>query len=903
MANPCFAVVDLETTGNQLDHDAIIQIGITFVRNNQIIDTYHSMINTDLNIPPFIQALTSIEKEMLDEAPYFSEIAQDIFSLIKDCVFVAHNVSFDLKFLQKAFSSVHINFQPRKVIDTLELFKITFPTDKSYQLSELANNHGVELQQAHRADEDATTTAKLMIIAFQKLQQLPIDTLKQIYYLSKRLKYDLYDIIFEMVRAHNDMTLEKKFARFEQIIYKKQTDFKAPSHKLELNLRELYQHVTERLGLVYRPQQVYLAEIILDQLMHSEKSMIEAPPGSGKSLAYLLAALVYNFETGKHVMISTNTKILQHQLIEKDIPSLKQALQININASIIKSKKDYISLGLISEILKEKVTNYDVNILKIQLLVWITETETGDIQELNLKGGQKMYFEQKIETYVPIKNDIHYYNYLKRNAHNIQVGITNHAHLIYAAQDNTIYQLFDDCIIDEAHRLPDYALNQVTNALSYADIKYQLGLIGKTENEKLLQEIDELEQKRILEKLDISPIDVFGLKMNISEIHELNETLFEEMYAIIQREEVYSDEMQKEHFVFNFNTSTLEKHLSKIIDKLNHTLEFFNNMSHKTVKTFRKQLLYINDKYKNILQSLKDEHQCYLSIKNLDQKSTINLHVKDYAVKDILTSQVLNKFSALTFISGTLTFNHSFDTYKKWFHAPSNINTYEIDTPAPSSKNRTTLFIPTDIDSYDYQNIEDYIHGMVNYIVEFVSTIESKCLILFTSYKMMYAVYELLYELPELENYILLTQQQNQNYKLIQQFNSFDKAILLGTNTFFEGFDFQAHGIKCVMISKLPFMNQYNTKYWLMKSEFDQPFKEYVLPDAVTRFRQGLGRLIRTETDQGIIVSFDDRLQTSNYKQFFNQSLKDYRQRKGDIKQFNKILKKIKEKYRHDFDL
>ena len=214
--------------------------------------------------------------------------------------------------------------------------------------------------------------------------------------------------------------------------------------------------------------------------MHSEKAMIETPLGSGKSLAYLLAALMYNIETGRHVMISTNTKLLQSQLLEKDIPALNQALDFKVNATLIKSKNDYISLGLISQILKEETNNYEVSILKMQLLIWITETHTGDIQELNLKGGQKMYFDQKIETYVPVRHDIHYYNYLKRNAQNIQIGITNHAHLIHSDAENSIYQMFDDCIIDEAHRLPDYALNQVTNELNYADIKYQLGLIGKT---------------------------------------------------------------------------------------------------------------------------------------------------------------------------------------------------------------------------------------------------------------------------------------------------------------------------------------------------------------------------------------------------------------------------------------
>ena len=86
--------------------------------------------------------------------------------------------------------------------------------------------------------------------------------------------------------------------------------------------------------------------------MHNDKAMIEAPLGSGKSLAYLLAALMYNIETGRHVMISTNTKLLQNQLLLKDIPSINQALNFKINATLIKSKSEYISLGLISQILK-----------------------------------------------------------------------------------------------------------------------------------------------------------------------------------------------------------------------------------------------------------------------------------------------------------------------------------------------------------------------------------------------------------------------------------------------------------------------------------------------------------------------------------------------------------------------
>lgn len=126
----------------------------------------------------------------------------------------------------------------------------------------------------------------------------------------------------------------------------------------------MYSEVVKSLNLTYRPQQLYLSEIILEQLMHNDKAMIEAPLGSGKSLAYLLAALMYNIETGRHVMISTNTKLLQNQLLLKDIPSINQALNFKINATLIKSKSEYISLGLISQILKDETTNYEVNILK-----------------------------------------------------------------------------------------------------------------------------------------------------------------------------------------------------------------------------------------------------------------------------------------------------------------------------------------------------------------------------------------------------------------------------------------------------------------------------------------------------------------------------------------------------------
>lgn len=894
MSNKRYAIVDLETTGNQVDYDDIIQIGISFVENNQIVDQYHSMVKTDLEIPTFIQALTSIEKDMLAQAPYFNSIAQEVYNKLQNCIFVAHNVNFDLNFLQHAFKRCHIHYAPAQTIDTLELFKIAFPMEKSYQLGELADALGISLGQAHRADEDARATALLMIKAFKRFEKLPIETIKQLYFLSKHLKYQLDYYFFELVRTASKQEEQNQYAQFLRIYYKPIPDLKETRFHFEGNIKELYQTIVNHAGYQYRETQLYMAETIFNQIMHNEKTLIEADTGSGKSLAYLIAALMFHIETGEHVMISTNTKLLQNQLLTHDIPVINRALNTQIHARMIKSKQDYISLGLVRQIIDENTSNYEVNLLKMQLLIWLLHTETGDIQELNLRGAQEMYFHQKVETYVPVKNDVHYYHYIKQNARRIQIGVTNHAHLMYSSPDDTIYQLFNHCIIDEAHRLPDYAFEKSIKEVNYADIKYQLGLIGKSEKEKLLRQLYFLENTRKAQKLDIPPIDIFSIKQDVDQIHADNEYLFDVLFEQAHQSKIYEDESTKTFYVYEIESQHIKQPLNRLIHQINQTLENFNNMKHKSVKTIRKHLLYIRDLMKHFESALNHDEPFYISLKNTHQKSTLIIHIKENKIKTTLTEKVLKKFDSVTFISGTLTFNGSFDAYKKWFN-DENFKSF-IMKSSNSHSSKGHLFLPTDIERYDYQSHDDYVQSIVSYIIDYANVVQGKCLVLFTSYKMLNEVMAYLQDLESLEDYVILSQQPSQNVKIVQQFNHFDKAILLGTSMFFEGFDYQATGIKCVMITKLPFMSQYHAKPVLLKDEFDNIFKDYILPEAVSRFKQGLGRLLRNENDEGIIVSFDNRLIHQHYRHFFNDAIEPFQRYEGNIEQFDALLNKLNSK-------
>ena len=158
-----FAVVDLETTGNNKNRDSIIQLSIVFVEDMQIVDQYSTFLSDDTDLSPFIRELTGIKPNMLKGAPKFNDIAEEVAAMLQGCIFTAHNVEFDLGFLKTALKNADIRYEPVYKIDTVELTKIFMPTLERFQLSEVARTIGLDLSNAHRADEDARATSELLI--------------------------------------------------------------------------------------------------------------------------------------------------------------------------------------------------------------------------------------------------------------------------------------------------------------------------------------------------------------------------------------------------------------------------------------------------------------------------------------------------------------------------------------------------------------------------------------------------------------------------------------------------------------------------------------------------------------------------------------------------------------------
>ncbi|WP_396129643.1 exonuclease domain-containing protein [Exiguobacterium mexicanum] len=181
-----YVIVDLETTGHSVKSgDELIEFAAVVVQGSEVIERYSTLIRPSRPIPPFITQLTTITNQDVADAPTFEDVIPDIWKMLDGRIFVAHNVSFDLNFLNESLELAgYIPFQGRS-IDTVELARILYPTLESHALESLAETFNLVHTEAHRALSDAEATAELFIRLVERLRALPLVTLKQLRRLSE----------------------------------------------------------------------------------------------------------------------------------------------------------------------------------------------------------------------------------------------------------------------------------------------------------------------------------------------------------------------------------------------------------------------------------------------------------------------------------------------------------------------------------------------------------------------------------------------------------------------------------------------------------------------------------------------------------------------------------------------
>ncbi|MCU7556742.1 helicase C-terminal domain-containing protein [Macrococcus capreoli] len=853
-----YAIVDIETTGNNLDVDEMIQIGVCIMQNNTIIDTFDSFVHTVQTIPPFIQSLTKINNHMIENAPTFHDFAARLNDMLEGCVFVAHNVDFDLNFLKKYFNECNINYQPKYIMDTVDVFKIVFPEMERYQLSYLSEQLHVDLTNAHRAIDDAIATANILMIALEKLNNLPMNTLKSLYQFAKSMRYHFDEVLFDLIREYKGCAMP--FETTLGLSYVKKIKHSAPLH-IDETFESFFKRIIASLDFVYRKEQYELSFEIYLSLKHQSEITIEAELGSGKTLSYLLAAAYFISETRQSVLISTSTIALQNQMIDYDIALLKHC-GLPLPFQIIKSKSHYLTIEFVDYVLKDQKSNHDILILKMQLLIFLMSGQDGDIERLNLNGGRKIYFELMRSLYLPKQQETYLFDLLSDAAH---IGITNHAHLLSNRKQN-VFEQYQHLIIDEAHQILNYALKYTTLAIKYQDLKY---IISQT-----LQEFD---TSGVSQKQKLSDLTFFQYGSINNELHQMNEK-YEQLFDYLLQH-YYSDRIVKAEL-------TAQDEISLLLHEIKQTLATIALVPNIT-KMQRKMIENLMHTFERFVQNIDAQGALYLLFNN-HNKSGIQIILKENKIRSVIEQYIINAFDAKIFISGTINSINEHNVLSDLFMESKKYIKFE----SSFDKVKAPLFIPNDIPQFNYQHQDEYIEKCLEYILLYLNRYDGKALILLNSYQQVELLRDYLYDTAL--DQVILTQNSDVNTtKLNQQFNQLEKGVLLATQTFYEGIDFKYSGVKCVMIVSLPFMHPKDINIALMKDEVDDVFLDYQVPVAVNKLHQATGRLIRTENDKGWMICFDRRIVDSRYANKFKHILRNYELFEGAIEDFESFLSQV----------
>lgn len=927
-----YVVIDLETTGNNPKKgDKIIQFAAVVIEDGVITESFSSLINPQKPIPAFIEELTGLEDEMVKDAPLFAEIAAKVNSLLDGAYFVAHNILFDLSFLQEELIQAGYEGFYGSVLDTVEMARILFPTADGYKLSDLAAKEDLHHDRPHQADSDAQVTAELFLILLENLAALPSVTLRQLSQLAGGLKSDLQQLIDEIIleknqtnenipeviEIYNTLALKKYLNNSNASSYFDKYIYPASEQEKKAIVSQGFSAFEKRIG------QFQMMDGVYQSFKNKQHTLIEAGTGVGKSIGYLLPAAYFAKENSLPIVVSTHTTQLQEQILYKEIPQLVKMLPFSVKTVLLKGRNHYICLDKFSRSLLEENDNYDTTLTKMQILVWLTDTVTGDRDELNLSSGGNIFWnkiknEQTIFTRKSPWQERDFYLRAKNEAMTADIIVTNHSLLLSdLTAESSILPEFHYAIIDEGHHFEKVASQFFGHTLDYLTTRLLLAQFGQYDQRLLFYDLEEMlklvegKKEDLIEVAKLNKI-VLDLNYEMDEFFKLT-ALFAKAKSTARnginrvkvrftREDRRKDSAALVHSAERF-AFLLKDFQSAITDRLEWITNRKELLSSQHKGKLEDIITFINDL--EVLRS--NVQECFLreekDVKWIEldfrsQQNVTTFFAQPAFVAASLRDSLFNVKKAVVMTSATLTVNNSFDFIMKELGLDPE-STMRMTIPSPFAYNdQVQLLIPEDLPEIKTVSLDEYVIAITEHIITIAEATKGRMLILFTAYDMLKKTYELIKESGFLNDYAMIAQgiTSGSRTRLTRNFQRYDKAILLGTSSFWEGVDIPGEDLSCLVIVRLPFSPPdeplTEAKCQIINQQGGNAFMEYSLPEAILRFKQGFGRLIRTETDRGIMFVFDKRIMTTKYGRSFLKSIPDVPVKKGNIDDLVEIIDK-----------
>ena len=667
-------------------------------------------------------------------------------------------------------------------------------------------------------------------------------------------------------------------------------------------------------GFEHRPEQEEMLDAVTDAIYNQHHLVIEGGTGVGKSLAYLLPAALFAVSKGQRVVVSTNTINLQEQLMGKDIPALQSVLEESgilepgaLKVAQLKGRANYLCLRRWGQLSRAESLSVDDAKLLAKTSVWLQDTESGDRGEINLLGRDAVTWNHISAGEKGFCLDMRdgspcFLRAARQRAEQAHVIVVNHALLMTdLALGGGLIPEYNNVIIDEAHHLEEAATNQFGFELPQNELERvwePAGRLSADVRQALTAEDSEA-------TVQAGQSAIAAMETEGPRLRESWEVLFQtiEMLHASQRRGRNREQGDQNQLlitpIVRSASAWAELHLAweNLDARLTQARNAVSNLR-KFLDSNRLQaapdqsaLSVEADSLTDGLQQLAGRLQSILDAEgeaseqdihwlNVNpSQNTISLHSAPLDVSGILAEKLFDEKDCVVLTSATLSTGGDFEYLKRRvgfppFHSPPEGGKQgrELLVGSPFDYERAAqALIPEDMPQ---PNANGYVGTATDVLSQLGLALEGRTMALFTSHSSLRAVAQRLRPLLEPHGIPVLAQGVDGSAPYIMSaFADEPGSVLLGTASFWEGVDMPSGLLKALVITRLPFQVPSDPIVQSRSALYDDPFSEYSVPNAVLRFRQGIGRLIRNKDDRGNIVILDSRIISHGYGRTFQESM------------------------------
>ena len=866
-----FVILDLETTGLNPDVDRVIQIALLKKHQDQL-KTLDFFVNPQKIVPAFVRRLTGFGDLDFSCYPSIDELIGPVREFIGESLVIGHQITFDLTFLKRAGLVI------ADWLDTLEWARIALPLESSYRLENLvADEEGF-----HDARNDVMATYRLLERIRTSLGQLPQSTQRDLRYLLGN-EWDWWEanegpssVSSPLDEPRSEQNTSDDLASFHHNFHSREW-LKNPD-----NIDKNFQHFERR------PAQEAMITAVEEAYRDESVLLVEAGTGTGKSLAYLIPAVLQSLKAGERTVVATYTLALQEQLWTKDLPMARQDLPLAV--AMVKGRGQYVCLLKADEIRQTMTVlneSRDRRVALARLLVFIALTDRGDLDAFNppSRAARELWQDVIADRHAcsgprcPYAGSC-YMRLARKQAEQSHLIVVNHALLASHMSNPVVLPDFDHVIIDEAHHFATVVERAFGMELVISEFLHTLA-----ENSARKGLLDHLKTHPDL----FSPLELMRRQAAIlqQKMLGLDELLIVQTPATDYKRQAVR---VTQDLYDNWKGTDVE-------EALRGTQEAITNLGHAAQDTWNAAEALWGDVVKNEPSWLRfqkwaddiavysrqlaqwgspsEETVSWWEVVHSDSSAQITLRFGPVDVAPIVADTLWNQVKTGVLTSATLSVAGDFEYMAQSLGIPSSrLNALKLPSPFDLKAN-SMLAIPSDVPEV---NSAEHLSDLAQFLIQVVPRLQGRTLVLTTSHRSLGILADKVR--PVLDQLGIVTLAQGldgPSVRLIDQFKKSSRAILMGAAGLWEGVDVPGSDLSLVVIVRLPFAAPGDpleeARLERIRQSGQSPFYLRTLPQAVLRFQQGFGRLLRTKTDRGVVVVYDTRVLRSRYGVKFLRAL------------------------------